>query len=243
MRALIPRTGFSSLLAPGFTLFFPGYNLTMATSIKNELRDALLAEDYERIAALALDDKRTFGKLVALAYNKDDLLCWRAIEAIGVAARAVAPVNRDGVRNLVQRILWSAREESGGMGWSAPELLAEIAIAAPRYFPDIPPIIVSLHSEDEEKVFLKGVLRAVGRMGESGITGIDGSDEIIRNSLGHEDSTVRGLAVWAASRAGIDARDTLASLTGDDGALRLYDDGELVLTTVGALAREALASA
>lgn len=215
----------------------------MAASLKNELRHALLAEDYERIAALALGDRRTFSRLVALAYNKDDLLCWRAIEAMGVAARAVASGNQQIVRNVVQRILWSAREESGGMGWSAPELLAEIAIAAPRYFPDIPPIIISLHSEDEEKVFLKGVLRAAGRMGEAGITGISGSDDVIRKSLEHEDPAVRGLAVWAASRAGVDEQETIGAMTGDDGELRLYEDGELVLTTVGALARQALAAA
>jgi len=144
---------------------------------------------------------------------------------------------------VVQRILWSAREESGGMGWSAPELLAEISIAAPRYFPDIPPIIVSLHSEDEEKVFLKGVLRAIGRMGESGITDVTGGNDVIRNSLGHDDPTVRGLAIWAASRAEIDVQDTISAMTGDDGELSLYDGGELVLTTVGILARKALAAA
>lgn len=215
----------------------------MAASLKNELRHALLAGDYERISAMALEDKRTFSKLVALAYNKDDLLCWRAIEAMGVAARVVAVENRETVRNVAQRILWSAREESGGMGWSAPELLAEIAVAAPRYFPDIPPIIVSLHSEDEEKVFLKGVLRAVGRMGEAGITGIADCDELVIKSLGHEDPAVRGLAVWAAKRAGIDADETISRMTGDDGELRLYEDGELVQTTVGALAREALKAA
>src|SRR5665811_1274718 len=215
----------------------------MAPSLKNELKQALLAGDYARVAELASADKRTFGKLVALAYNKDELLCWRAIEAIGAAAAAVAKENQASVRNAVQRILWSAREESGGMGWSAPELLAEIAIAAPRNFPDIPPIIISLHSEDEEKVFLKGVLRAAGRMGEAGITDVTGGNDVIRNSLGHDDPTVRGLAIWAASRAEIDVQDTISAMTGDDGELSLYDGGELVLTTVGILARKALAAA
>lgn len=215
----------------------------MAESLKNQLRSALLAEDHEHVALLARDDRRTFGKLLALACNKDDLIGWRAIDAMGVAARAVATDNQQSVRNIVQRILWSAREESGGMGWSAPELLAEIAIAAPMYFPDIPPIIVSLHSEDEEKVFLKGVLRAIGRMGEAGITGIPDSEGLVRKSLEHEDPAVRGLAVWAASRTGVDAEDAIGAMTRDDGELRLYEDGELVLTTVGHLAREALAAA
>jgi len=215
----------------------------MASSLKKELKNALLAEDYGRVAEMAQEDNRTFSKLVALAYNKDELLCWRAIEGMGAAAAAVARDNREAVRTVAQRILWSAREESGGMGWSAPELLAEIAIASPRYFTDIPPIIVSLHAEDEEKVFLKGVLRAVGRMGEAGITEIADCNDLIRRSLSHEDPEVRGLAVWAASRAEVDAKDTIRSMTGDGGELRLYENGELETTTVGALAREALAAA
>lgn len=214
----------------------------MAPSLKNEIKQALLASDYGHVAELALSERRTFGKLMALAYNKDDLLCWRAIEATGAAAAAVARGDQAAVRNVVQRILWSAREESGGMGWSAPELLAEIVIAAPRSFTDIPPIIISLHSEDEEKVFLKGVLRAAGRMGEAGITGITGCDELIRKSLRHEDPVVRGLAVWAASRSGFDDRGIIGSLTGDSGELTIYENGELVRRTVGELAHEALAA-
>lgn len=215
----------------------------MAPSLKNELLQTLLERDHDQIARLARSDKRTFGKLIAFAYNKDGLLCWRAIEAMGAAARAVAANDKATVRNVAQRILWSAREESGGMGWSAPELLAEIAIAAPKAFPDIPPIIISLHSEDEEKVFLKGVLRAAGRMGEAGITDVAGSEELIRKSLSHDDPAVRGLAVWAAARAGVDAREVISRLIEDEGGLQLYEGGQLVDTTVGDLASEALALA
>ncbi len=214
----------------------------MVLSLKNELKQALLDGDYEQIAKRASNDKRTFGKLIALAYDKDGLLCWRAIEAMGAAAAAVSRTDQSKVRNVVQRILWSAREESGGMGWSAPELLAEIVIAAPQQFADIPPIIVSLHSEDEEKVFLKGVLRAIGRMGEAGITDIAGSEEIVRNSLRHHDPAVRGLAIWAAARSRISAVDVISAMTSDNQELTIYQNGELVRRSLGDLAREALAA-
>ncbi len=213
------------------------------TTLKQKITDALMERDDDAIAALAVNDKRALGKLISMALNKDDVLCWRAIEAMGVCATTLSRENPASVRNIAQRILWSAREESGGMGWSAPELLAEIVIAAPRQFPDFPPIIVSLHSEDEEKVFLKGVLRAAGRMGEAGITGIPGSDELIRSSLGHEDAGVRGLAIWAAPRAGIAIGDVIGGLTADKAKVRVYEDGELAEYTVGELARQALASA
>ena len=73
-------------------------------------------------------------------------------------------------------------------------------------------------AEDEEKVFLKGVLRAAGRMGEAGITDISGCDEIVADFAARiEDPEVRGLAVWAASRAGVNAGDIIRGLTTDDG--------------------------
>jgi len=225
----------------GFDVPVSGYTLYMS-SLKKELTEALRNRDYTRVTELALNDKRTFGKLIAIAYNKDELLCWRAIEAIGPAAAAVSRDNVAAVRNVVQRLIWSAREESGGMGWSTPELLAEIVIAAPRKFADIPPIIMSLHSEDEEKVFLKGVLWAAGRMGEAGITEIPGSEEVITDSLKSEDPSVRGLAVWAAVRAGVHPDGLISGLSGDQDSLTIYEDGELVQRTVGELAQQAIAA-
>lgn len=173
------------------------------STLKSKIIDTLAAGDFDQIARMAVEDQRVFGKLIALAYGKDDVLCHRAIEAMGFCARAVARENPARVRNVVQRLIWSAREESGGMGWSAPELLAEIASASPQLFADIPPIIVSLHSEDEEKVFLKGVLWAIARMADAGIRSVPGSEEVVLKSLADADPLVRELAVTAAHKAEI----------------------------------------
>lgn len=187
---------------------------------------------------MAVDDQRVFGKLIALAYDKENLLCWQAIEAMGFCAKAVATVNPARVRKVVQRIIWSAREESGGMGWSAPELLAEIASASPKHFADIPPIIVSLHGEDEEKVFLKGVLWAIAHMAVAGIRYLPGSEEVVLKSLTDTDPLVRGLALTAAQKAeiGIPA-DQLRNMAGDDSRFSVYEEGVFVEKTVAETVR------
>jgi hypothetical protein len=147
------------------------------------------------------------------------------------------------VRNTVRRILWSAREESGGMGWSAPELLGEIVRGNPRGFSDMPPIIVSLHTEDEEGVFLRGVLWAVRRMAEAGVTGIEGSEEVILMGLEREEADIRGLAVMAATVLHPPgSADILSGLTGDTSRFRYYADGDFAEATVGELAQKALAT-
>ncbi|MHB1389731.1 MAG: DVU0298 family protein [Thermoleophilia bacterium] len=199
--------------------------------------DALATGNYDEVARMAVDNQRVFGKLISFAFDKEDVLCWHAVAAMEVCAAAVAGIDVSRVRNVVQRLIWSAREESGGMGWSAPELLAQIACASPRQFPDIPPIIVSLHVEDEEKVFLKGVLWAIARMAAADIQDVPGADEVVLSSLQDDDPQVRGLAVRAAIEARIEGTaDRLRELADDQGQLMVFESGRLKWKTVAQLA-------
>ena len=217
--------------------------MAAALILKKEVQQALRDADFERVARLALENRKVLGILISLSFDKDDVLCWRAIEAMGIAAAAVAKEQDPAiVRNMVRRIIWSAREESGGMGWSAPELLGEIVHGSPRAFTDIPSIIFSLHTEDEEGVFLKGVLRALARMAEVDVGDVDGAHELVLQSLDDDDPRTRGLAVLAA--AGLDYSDAVSKLeemSVDAGRFLKYENGALVDTTVGDEARAALA--
>jgi hypothetical protein len=207
----------------------------------NKIRTALEAGDYETVTETVLADPKTLNKLISFAMNKTELLSWRAIEAMGIAAGRLSQDNLTAVRNTVRRILWSAREESGSMGWSAPELLGEIVRNNPRGFADIPSIIVSLHTEDEEGVFLRGGLWAIRRMAEAGVEDVEGADELVRLGLRREESDIKGLAVMAASVLRTPgAPELVDQLTGDTGSLRYYEDGVFVETSVGELARKAL---
>lgn len=190
---------------------------------------------------MVIDDPKSLNKLISFALNKDELICWRAIEAMGIAAGELSKMNLPAVRNTVRRILWSAREESGGMGWSAGELLGEIVRSNPRGFDDMPPIIVSLHTEDEEGVFLRGALWAVRRMAEAGVTGVNGADAVVRLGLASEAAEVRGLAVMAAAVLGTPgSAELVEGLAGDGSRFRYYDNGEFVETTVGETAQRSL---
>ncbi len=210
--------------------------------LKKTITEALAAGELEQVAQLALENKKTLALLISLSFDKSKLVCWRAIEAMGVATAQVFDAKGPTpVRNIVRRIIWSAREESGGMGWSAPELLGEIVRGNPRAFTDIPPIILSLHEEDEEGGFLRGVLWSLGRMAEAGVNGIEGSRELVLANLDAESAQLRGLAAWTAGRMRLSAAaPKLEELRGDGDSLQLYEDGELEETSVGMLAAESL---
>jgi hypothetical protein len=208
------------------------------SQLKRDVKNALIASDFKKIGRLCRDDRKVFSVLISLAYDKEDVLCWRAIEAMGKAAAAVAADDPASVRKVVQRLLWSLSDESGGVAWSGPEMLAEIVVNTPSLCSDIPPIILSLQEED---IFLKGVLWSMGRVITSGTAYVEGAEDFAFQYLGDEDPAVRGLALNVLSgNRRADVTDRIKGMVRDDGRFRIYRNHELVETTVGDAAREAL---
>jgi hypothetical protein len=204
--------------------------------LKEEMRDALLGGDFAKVVQRALINKRVFSILISFTYDKESILCWRAIEAMGKAAGAVARNDPSTVRTIVQRLLWSMGEESGGIGWSAAEMLGEIVINAPETCRDIPPILLSF--KDEES-FLPGVLWSMGRIAGAGMNNGEGAEELVIQSLSHRSPLVRGLAVSAASSFRL-MSDKVKTLIRDREPFRVYEDHELIEKTVGDAAQKVL---
>ncbi len=165
----------------------------MAT--KGEVVECLKQNDFPRLLDLAEGTKGIFRILISLTYDKEDVLSWRAIEAIGLIAGKRAKADPAGVRGLVQRILWMMREESGNNPWSAPEMLGEIVRNSPDEFSDIAPIIVSFH---DEAILRRGVLRAIVRISETRPDLMECASSIIGQYLRDPDAVTRYYALLAA---------------------------------------------
>jgi len=67
------------------------------------------------------------------------------------------------LRETCRKLLWSFTDESGGIGWSAPEMLGEIVSSDPKRFQDVIPLIAAAYEVDED-VFRAGVLYALSRV-------------------------------------------------------------------------------
>ncbi len=135
------------------------------SSLKKFLHHALEKGDIETVLSLAANNRRILSLLVRFAYDKDTLVGWRAIKAIGLAARVLVRTDYEFLRETCRKLLWSLTDESGGIGWAAPEILGEIVSADPRRFSDIIPLIAEVY-DIEEKTFRPGVLYALGRVAE-----------------------------------------------------------------------------
>jgi hypothetical protein len=106
---------------------------------------ALLANrDLDAIVAAGGQATRVLGALVALTFDRDPLIGWRAVEAMGIAAERIAERDPAAVREHLRRLNWLITEESGGICWRAPEAMAEIVARLPNAYAEFVPIVVHL---------------------------------------------------------------------------------------------------
>lgn len=85
-----------------------------------EMRDWLIDRDFSAVLELASRQRRTLSFLTALTYDRQALVAWRAIEALGLVAAQMAEEDPEYVRVHLRRMLWLLSDESGGVGWRAP---------------------------------------------------------------------------------------------------------------------------
>jgi hypothetical protein len=193
---------------------------------------------------MAAQRKRVLGSLVALTYDADPQIGWRAVEALAAAASRVAADDPDHVREHLRRLLWLMSEESGGVCWHAPEAMAEIVRREPEAFAEYIPIVVSLIeslAQEDLGHFKAGTLRAIGRLEAVGGDHIQDVIPAVTSALLDSDPQVRGMAVWCLNETG---RAELVAdrpeLLSDEGPVDLYEDGRLVRTSVSQLVGRAL---
>lgn len=154
----------------------------MYSNMKKAIRDALEENELARVVSLATENKKNLSQLIRHAYDKETLVAWRAIKAIGLAAKELVKTDYDFLREACRKLLWSLSDESGGIGWAAPEILGEIVSADPERFSDIIPLIAEVYGV-EEQVFRPGVVYAISRIAETAPEKVVQYQQIIIDSL------------------------------------------------------------
>jgi methylated-DNA-[protein]-cysteine S-methyltransferase len=211
-------------------------------ALKDTLRQLLGQARLEQIAEMAVTKRRVLKALISLTYDQDPQICWRAVEAQGLAAVRIAQDDPAYIREHLRRLFWLITEESGGICWRAPEAIAEVVHHMPTLFAEYIPIVVSLIlelAEEDLEHFRPGTLWAIARVGALAGDHVQAVIPAIAAALEDPNPQSRGMAVWCLGELGqatvLTGRQDLAS---DEGPVDFYEDRVLQRTTVAQLTRQ-----
>lgn len=221
----------------------------MKISDKRHLVRLLAGDDFALLfSELAkFPPAQAINPLFAGLSHHREKIRWHAISAMGQVAARLANADLEAGRVVMRRLMWSLNDESGGIGWGAPEAMAEIMVCHEGLAREFAHILVSYMREDgnflELPALQRGLLWGIGRLAQARVSLLRDlkAADYLEYYLSEDDPTVRGMAARALGL--LKAKNVvqkLEKLTFDQSEIRHYLDRELFTTKVGDLARNAL---
>jgi hypothetical protein len=211
----------------------PTVSLSPRAQRKDIARRLLEAFDLERVTSWAAGEPQAARVLHSFLFHEDELLQWRAVEAIGRAASVRARAGLEPVRELLRRTLWLMNDESGGLLWHGPQVLAAVLVNVPALWDEFAVILGSFLEEEPFRVGTRWGLWRLTALRPAAAASL--ADEL-EASLADPDPAVRGHSALAlcGGRRG----EELAMLTRDVAPLVVFDHrtGALRTTTVAEVA-------
>jgi len=201
--------------------------------------------------AMALLDKipakKAINPLISQFYHSDDKVRWWAISAFGRAVARIAEKDIESARIIMRRLMWSLNDESGGIGWGAPEAMAEAMVQNATLAEEYVRILLSYVWEDgnflEHDPLRKGALWGIMRLSDVRAMLLKKYDaaDFIRPYLLDQDVESKAISILAIKNVG-DATDcsTLSNLSKETNQnaqrLKIYKgDGEFMEDTFSSL--------
>lgn len=216
-------------------------------NLKRRVFDLLNSNDLDRglHELCRLPARRVVNPIFSLLCSDDQEVRWRAITAMGVVVANLAAEDMESARVVMRRLMWSLNDESGGVGWGAPEAMGEIMACHEGLAKEYAHILISYIRQNgnflEHALLQRGVVWGLARVAQVRSHLVRDAVLHLRPYLESKDATVRGLAAWTMGLLGADtARSQIESLLEDNAEIQLYRNHKLVTCRVSDLAEQAL---
>jgi HEAT repeat protein len=196
-----------------------------------------------------LPASRVINPLIGALCSNDETTRWHAITALGSIVSDLADRDMEAARVVMRRFMWSLNDESGGIGWGAPEAMGEVMACHDGLAQEYGHILVAYMREDgyylELEQLQRGLMWGLGRLAQARPSLLKERNAAIylQPYLESNDTSVRGLAAWAlGSLQAKEAIPGLEKLITDTGQVKHYLNRTIVEETVANLAEKALAN-
>ena len=222
---------------------------------QDDLNPALFLE-----ALAAIPAHEAVNALFPALCRTEEALRWRAVSGMGASVARLADADMEAARVVMRRFLWSLNDESGGIGWGAPEAMAEAMCRHAGLAEEYAHMLLSYMREDgpellqdgnflEHPLLQRGLLWGVARLAgvRPELLRQRGAGPEIPPFLAHKDAAIRACACMICGHLGVAAAAEdlarLAMAPAEAASVTLYDvggGGFFMQTSVAATARAAL---
>jgi hypothetical protein len=169
-------------------------------AIKKEVELLLIKRDFDSLLELCKKDRRFWQQIRFRLYDLNDEVRWPAIEMAGKVMQQWWQAGKEEkVKNYIRTLFWSLTDESGGIGWSAPQTIAEIIAHIPQLIDPYASMMIA-HTI-EEPPLIKGCLWGIGRLGEKITDSVFFFEDKVLAVFQTDDTETLGLAAWAMGEA------------------------------------------
>jgi len=200
------------------------------------------------VALRDYDEQQLLNPLFSGICRSEELLKWHAVAAMGVVVARLADRAMEPARVVMRRLMWSLNDESGGIGWGAPEAMGEVLASHAGLAEEYTHVLVSFMREDgffiEYEPLQRGLMWGVGRLAavRPELLLAKGAVGYLLPYLDSGDAAVRGLAARAFGMLRTEeVAPSLVHLLADHRPVCYWQENGMVASSVGELARLALA--
>jgi hypothetical protein len=224
-------------------------------AVKKRVRALLASPDFEiDLETSAMPPTKIINPLLCFLVEIDERTRWRAIRGVGITVSTIAATDIEPAREIMRRLIWSLNDESGGIGWGAPEAMGEIMAENEQLAVEYHRILVSYIDEHgnplENDLLERGVLWGIARLAQKRPRLLQEWIDPIAAQLNSRDPVKRALALkallWVAKSCVKlpEPRARLAPLIrpllNDPSEFRTFQDGSFVCGSIAGLAGELL---
>ena len=191
--------------------------------------------------------RSVINPLLSLLLDHDEQVKWRAVTAIGTVVAFMVQNDAESARVIMRRLMWSLNDESGGIGWGAPETMGEIMAQSETIADEYHSILISYLDENgnflEYEPLQKGLLWGIARLSTV-------RPELMKPALIHlgkyldsVDPSIRGFSAYTICHLSAGCpNEYLKTLLSDHAEFQTFWNSELRKFTVSEFVEKAVSS-